>query len=347
MTSFKRFPAIQHRLNDLLNDLLNLHQFLFRGRNTGQKCTQQERTQQERTQQERTQLWQKRSWQAFLWQTALWQNFSGRWLVKSWQKLSILATIACLFVLFLAPMLSLMLSPMSAQAQSSGQIKVTHRPGRSQIAQRFGSVYQKSRLFETAVAPLNRNFMLPRDLTVELSECGFVNAFYEPARHRVVMCYDLTGYLVRIFRGNGLSSKEADVQALSATVFIFYHELAHMLINELDLPITGKEEDVADQFSSILLSNAGSSGQTAVLAAAQWFGSVQGPQGRIKYMDEHSLNEQRAYYLVCLLYARQPDKFQKLVDRLGFPEERLRKCTAEYRQITRSWEIMMRPYLRK
>ncbi|MEB3291516.1 MAG: DUF4344 domain-containing metallopeptidase [Synechococcales bacterium] len=273
------------------------------------------------------------------WITQDWKTFSWQKILNSRQKLVILATIAFA--------LSFLGSPLLVHSQSLGQIQVIYRPVRSQLAQRFGTVYQKSKLFETAVAPLNRNFNLPRNLTVELAECGFVNAFYEPARHRVVMCYDLTGYLVRVFRGNGLSNQEADVQALSATVFIFYHELAHMLINELDLPITGKEEDVADQFSAVLLSNAGVNGQTAILAAAQWFGSVQGPQGRIKYMDEHSLNEQRAYYLVCLLYARQPDKFQRLVDRLGFPEERLRKCTAEYRQITRSWEIMMRPYVRQ
>jgi hypothetical protein len=229
----------------------------------------------------------------------------------------------------------------------SGEIRVVYRPVKSAFANRWGEVYQKSKLFETAVAPLNANFVLPRDLTVEVAECGFVNAFYEPSKHRIVVCYDLTAYLVKTFRSAGMSTQEAELQALNATVFTFYHEMAHMLIGELDLPVTGKEEDVADQFSALLLSNAGDSGQGAILAAAQWFGSSKSSDSRVQYMDEHSLNEQRAYYLICLLHAKQPEKLGRLVRKLGFKEERLAKCELEYRQISRSWGLMMTPYLRQ
>lgn len=237
--------------------------------------------------------------------------------------------------------------PPAPPAAAGGEIQVVYRPVKSAFANRWGEVYQKSKLFETAVAPLNANFVLPRNLTVEVAECGFVNAFYEPSKHRIVVCYDLTAYLVKVFRSAGLSTKEAELQALDATVFTFYHEMAHMLIGELDLPVTGKEEDVADQFSALLLSNAGNSGQSAILAAAQWFGSAKSTQSRVQYMDEHSLNEQRAYYLICLLHAKQPEQLGQLVKKLGFPEERLAKCELEYRQISRSWGLMMTPYLRE
>jgi hypothetical protein len=230
---------------------------------------------------------------------------------------------------------------------SGGQIQVVYNRVKSPFAKDFQAVYQKSRLFETAVGPINRNLLLPRDLTIELGECGFVNAYYEPAQHRIVMCYDLTAYLTKVFRKGGLSQREAEVQALNATVFTFYHEMAHMLIHELDLPIVGKEEDVADQFSALLLSNAGDGGQSSILAAAQWFGSTQSAESQVKYMDEHSLNEQRAYYLICLLHAKQPRELQRTVSQLGFPPERLQKCKDEYRQIARSWELMITPYLRQ
>jgi hypothetical protein len=228
-----------------------------------------------------------------------------------------------------------------------GEIKVVYNRVRSPLAKDFQTVFQKSRLFETAVAPINQNIVLPRDLTVELGECGFVNAFYEPGEHRIVMCYELIDHLTKVFRKSGLGTRDAEVQALNAAVFTFYHEMAHMLIHEMDLPIVGKEEDVADQFSALLLSNAGDGGKGAILAAAQWFGSSQSPESKAKYMDEHSLNEQRAYYLVCLLHAQSPRDLSSLVKRLGFAPERLEKCKGEYRQIARSWEMMITPFLRR
>jgi hypothetical protein len=235
----------------------------------------------------------------------------------------------------------------SKTTAAAGEIQVVYNRVRSPLAKDFQAVFQKSRLFETAVAPINQNIVLPRDLTVELGECGFVNAFYEPGAHRIVMCYELIDHLTKIFRKSGMGQRDAEVQALNASVFTFYHELAHMLIHELDLPIVGKEEDVADQFSALLLSNAGDGGKSAVLAAAQWFGSSQSPESKAKYMDEHSLNEQRAYYLICLLHAQSPRELDSLVKRLEFPPERLQKCKGEYRQIARSWELMITPYLRK
>ncbi|NJM47192.1 MAG: hypothetical protein HC860_14350 [Alkalinema sp. RU_4_3] len=234
-----------------------------------------------------------------------------------------------------------------ARAATQGQINVVYNRVRSPLAKDFQTVFQKSRLFETAVAPINQNILLPRDLTVELGECGFVNAFYEPGAHRIVMCYELIDHLTKVFRKSGMGQRDAEVQALNAAVFTFYHELAHMLIHEMDLPIVGKEEDVADQFSALLLSNAGDGGKGAILAAAQWFGSSQSPESREKYMDEHSLNEQRAYYLICLLHAQSPGELSGLVKRLGFPPERLQKCKDEYRQIARSWEMMITPFLRR
>jgi len=229
---------------------------------------------------------------------------------------------------------------------SSGQIRVLYSPVRRPFSRRFQDIYQKSQLFEAAVRPINKNFLLPRDLSIVLAECGFVNAFYEPAKHRIVMCYELTEYLAKVFRSAGLSNREAEIQALNATVFTFYHEAAHMLIHEWDLPITGKEEDVADQFSALLLANATEVGQQAILAASQWFALTSSQNSQDQFMDEHSLNQQRTYSLICILYGKNPAKYVSLVRRLKYPPERLAKCEAEYAQISKSWERLLAPYIR-
>ena len=51
-------------------------------------------------------------------------------------------------------------------------------------------------------------------------------------------------------------AEDADPKAdyvASNLVAIFYHELGHALIDQLDLPVLGKEEDAADILSVLLI----------------------------------------------------------------------------------------------
>ena len=47
--------------------------------------------------------------------------------------------------------------------------------------------------------------------------------------------------------------EEADLFVLGNTVFILYHELGHALIDQLGLPVLGREEDAADNLASIMM----------------------------------------------------------------------------------------------
>jgi len=161
------------------------------------------------------------------------------------------------------------------------------------------------------------------------------------------MCYDLTQYFINLYRKAGLSDREAGEKALFATVFTFFHESGHMLANELELPITGREEDAADQFSTLVLATrAGEAGEKAAEAAALWFGIADTPATRTRFMDEHSLDQQRFYSIMCLLYGDNPRKYERSVTKLGFPEARKAKCQREYQQVSRSWKALLAPHRR-
>ena len=92
----------------------------------------------------------------------------------------------------------------------------------------------------------------------------------------------------------------------------FYHELGHAMIDVLQLPVLGKEEDAADHLSVILMNdiweeeaaaNILASDATAyALLAAQREAGGQDPS----YSDEHSLDMQRYYSVVCLFYGADP-----------------------------------------
>jgi Putative metallopeptidase len=199
------------------------------------------------------------------------------------------------------------------------------------------------------VSVLNKRVALPRDVAVEIKDCGVVNAFYHPRTHSISMCHELTNHLIALFKKAGLSDKKAAYKAELVNIFIFYHESGHMLINELNLPITGKEEDVADQFSAFALLNSRELKQDApeiLGAAADWF-KLEGTRfNSDSFMNEHSLNAQRFYSLVCTLYVSDPDAYAPVVSKMGYSSKRLRKCRKEYNQMTRTWKILLRPYIK-
>ncbi len=226
-------------------------------------------------------------------------------------------------------------------------MKVVYYPVKQPLSQAMKEIYQKNQIFERMTALIDNDIKLPREVRIELAECGFENAFYEPAKHRIVICYELTQYFINLYRKAGLSDRESGEKAMFATIFTFFHEAGHMLANELQLPITGREEDAADQFSTLLLATrAGEAGERAAEAAALWFGVADSPATRTRFMDEHSLDQQRFYAIMCLLYGNNPSKYEGTVRKLGFPEARRVKCQREYEQISRAWRALLAPHRR-
>src|SRR3954463_16242960 len=89
------------------------------------------------------------------------------------------------------------------------------------------------------------------------------------------------------------------------TLFVLLHELGHVLITEMKLPVLGRAEDAADTFAALRLLTIGTSFTERVLRVASqgWFlngGRDQQTGAEPLYFGEHSLNEQRAYQIVCL-----------------------------------------------
>ncbi len=85
--------------------------------------------------------------------------------------------------------------------------------------------------------------------------------------------------------------------------FFFYHEVGHALIHVLDLPTTGREEDAVAQLSTHILAYEAEDGDVPTLDAAlaflEWSKEARQSNAESPYWDEHSLNEQRFFNLVC------------------------------------------------
>jgi hypothetical protein len=134
-------------------------------------------------------------------------------------------------------------------------------------------------------------------------------------------------------------------------LFAALHEMGHMHVQEMGLPVLGREEDAADAYAVIALLKVGTDVSHGVLtqAAKGWFLSDARNQKEgypLAFYDEHGLDRQRAYQIVCLMVGSDPQKFSDLADQVKMPEDRQGTCQGDYSNAVWSWEMVLKPHLR-
>jgi len=135
-------------------------------------------------------------------------------------------------------------------------------------------------------------------------------------------------------------------------LFVLAHETGHALISVFQLPVLGREEDAADSLATILALKMSNSfaDRVVVNAAKGWFLSDQRDKkdgNPTPFYDEHGLDLQRAYTIVCLLVGGAPDKFRALADEVKLPEERQKTCHFDFSNAEWSWDQVLKPHKRK
>jgi hypothetical protein len=110
-------------------------------------------------------------------------------------------------------------------------------------------------------------------------------------------------------------------------------------------------EDAADSFAAQKLIRIGSDFSHRVLteAARGWFLADRRDQksgDKVAYYDEHGLNQQRAYQIVCLMVGSDEEKFKDLATETKLPEERQDTCAGDYSNAKYSWAVMLKPHRR-
>lgn len=209
-------------------------------------------------------------------------------------------------------------------------------------------VFRNGRVLESVAERLNSELALATDVTLSFAECGVVNAMYEPDKHRVSICYEYVTFFQNLFVQSGGSAEAAASGIKGAVYYTLYHEIGHALIHTLDLPVTGREEDVVDQLSTyILIEQGGEDGEEMALNGAHfWYLLAQRNQqmgvGQA-YWDEHSTSEQRFFNSICWLYGSNPQKYQRFVGSV-LPAARAQKCPNEYRRFVKGWRNALSPF---
>lgn len=228
-----------------------------------------------------------------------------------------------------------------APAVDNGDIKLTFSDPKSARLNRFKDQLSSSKLFGNVVDGINDTIALPRDAAVLMSECGRIDAYYEPKAPGVVICYELAEHFESLFKGRA-KGKELERMVTGAVFFAFFHELGHALVHQLKLPITGKEEDAVDQLAAVILIESGSGIEMALDGARAFLLNDAKGYSANDFWGEHSFEKQRYYSIVCMAYGAAPKKRAVLSGgKNGLPKERAVGCPAEYARIKTSWQTLL------
>jgi Putative metallopeptidase len=213
---------------------------------------------------------------------------------------------------------------------ADGTLTVSYAPGADEQSNELGSSLREAGLFDAFGQSVGETVRLPANLSATFRNCGEANAFYDPQKLEIVMCYELITSIGEAERGRSGNDQMVDSAMIGAASFFFLHELGHALVHQLDIPVTGREEDAVDEIATLILLEGDEDGQGAAMlsAAVRKFDDLAAQKkdvGKLAFWDEHSVDAQRMYAIMCMIYGSNPQRYGTLVGEGGLPTPRAQR----------------------
>jgi Putative metallopeptidase len=255
---------------------------------------------------------------------------------------------------------------MPASAKGNGRVTIVYHDGTIQPENRDAmKKIRESGVFERMADRLTKAVALPHDLQVVITdnapkdiedpttELDGRRIFWPAAFSKET--YDvLTKFLPEVVRDKGapkVISQEnftADVLNVWGSQFILGHEFGHAVIHQLNLPLTGLEEDSADGFATFFTVNDKETGPNAALGAAVLFDAIGRKRPNLTMEDfssDHAVILQRVYNFLCSVFGSDPQRLHSLVTDGYLPEAPAMFCGKEWTQLNHGWWTVLEPHL--
>jgi hypothetical protein len=203
-------------------------------------------------------------------------------------------------------------------------------------------VLEQLRVF---LAPLK----LPRQLTVNVEECGAPNRAYK-AQGPVTICYELVEQIEKV-----AAKAEPEVRPrvlIGAFVQVAFHEVAHAVFDMLQVPVWGRMHDAADRLGAFIMVQFGEDvALQTVLGTADFFKLSGRTWTGNAFADLSSPDAQRFFNYLCIAYGGAPKSFDFLINPKNsneepiLPDRRAQRCAGEYEQLRMAFNLRIMPFV--
>src|SRR5262249_29939504 len=218
-------------------------------------------------------------------------------------------------------------------------------PGHQAIYDEIRQAHVLERIQEL-LSPLR----LPRPLLLKVTGCdGESNAWYEEDASTVwYECLaDILKNAPEKTLPTGVTRRDT---IIGPHVDVFLHESGHAVFDLLRIPVFGREEDAADQFSSYIMLHFGKEDAHRLIegSAYQYKADILKSQSSTpitKFADIHGTPAQRFYNVLCIAYGADRKLFADVVEKGYLPEDRADGCDGEYEQIAYAFKALIDPHL--
>lgn len=138
--------------------------------------------------------------------------------------------------------------------------------------------------------------------------------------------------------------------AVNNALFVLYHEVGHLIIDQLRLPILGREEDAADNIATWTMLTTATPDSHAALADAAYGWRLSGLAYNTELESdtlygEHSLDQQRAYQIVCHMVGHDDSGFRAIAAAYGIDRNRQESCFWDWDLMNRSMRDLIRTHV--
>ena len=240
--------------------------------------------------------------------------------------------------------------PITAKGRFYLEIKEDANPDFNDIA----NYLRKDGRLAEIVAALNQTIKIPYDIKIATQTTG-QGSYYVSKDKTIYLDYQMMSIVPKLFdKFHANESAENRHHYINnVNRFLLYHELGHALIDAYHLPVLGQEEDGADALSAVISMTYLPKGFQVLVDSADFFlafDKLAGTQASL-YWDEHSLNKQRYYRLLCFAYGNDPKNVeQKIKYYYGsglneFIKDRSDYCHDEFNTTYSAWMGLLKPYL--
>jgi hypothetical protein len=227
--------------------------------------------------------------------------------------------------------------------------------------QQFLDAAKNSHLADRMASVVNGSLYLRQNLAVGFESCGRVNAFFEPQRSAIVVCTEFLEMVAKTAKADidfmMKLPREQFAKGIDGLLWgVFFHELGHAVIAINRVPVTGREEDVADEFSAWYAMNFLDVSRTPVIAPTIWLWGRMAKERSIPTMaederkgflaNEHSLDEQRIYNIACLALGSGTESGARAAAFAKLPEQRAQRCQSEYARADFAMQKLFKKYFK-